>query len=199
MLKQMQFGLAVAAMVAASGCAVNGGWMGAEAEKTYDKELETKRLAEVLNNDDYYEIHRDGRIYVLSDAKAYTTFLSTGEIPLVVTRIGAGPKGETLRLALTKNDAKAMEKIVGYKGAAQKMYEGALDGLTKGFFGVVQQEDGTYYVFDNWNALRAFRETGSAAGYNEATEPGGGRVVYVNAAAKPAEAAARFSSLFPKS
>lgn len=169
--------------------------MGADAEKAYDKELEVKRLAEIQNNDDYFEIRKDGRIYVLADAKAFQIWRQTGEIPLVVTKIGAGPKGETLKLALTKNDSKAMESKVGYQGAAQKMFEGKLEGLAKGFFGVIQPEDGTYYVFGDWATLKSFRDSGSASGFADKS-PDGAKVVYVNAATRPDELAARFGKLF---
>lgn len=194
MLKQINKGMAVAAVLVLSGCAT-GSWMGAEAETAYDKELAVKRLAELQNNDDYYEIHKDGRIYALSDEKAFATWLKTGEIPLVVTKIAAGPKGETLKLALTKNDSKAMESKPGYQGSAQKMFEGNLEGLAKGFFGVVQPEDGTWYVFSDWATLKSFRQSGKATGFAD-KGPDGNKVVYVNASAKPAEAATRFGKLF---
>ena len=93
-----------------SGCAVKGGWMGAEAEKAYDKELEIKRLAEVLNNEDYYEFERDGRIYVLSDSKDYNTYLKTSEVVLSTKKIGGGPDGKTIVYGLIKNEAKMLEK-----------------------------------------------------------------------------------------
>ena len=195
MLKQLRFSLAAVAMVAASGCAVNGGWKGAETEKAYDKDLEIKRLAEVQNNDDYYQFERDGRIYVLSDAKTYTDFLKIGEIPYSTKKIGGGPGGKTIVYGLIKNETKLLEKDPRAQGAAQKMFEGNLKGLEKGFFGLVEQ-DGTYYVFDNWNTLAAFRQSGSASGFTEAGGPNGGKVIYVNAASKPEETAARFSKLF---
>lgn len=195
MNRKIRCAAAAAVVVLASGCATTGGWMGAEAEKAYDKELEVKRLAEVQNNDDYYEIRKDGRIYVLADAKAFQIWMQTGEIPLVVTKIGAGPKGETLKLALTKNDSKAMESKVGYQGAAQKMFEGNLEGLSKGFFGVMQPEEGVWYVFNDWATLKAFRSSGRASGYSDKA-PDGSKVIYVNASSKPEELSARFAKLF---
>lgn len=194
MSKFMRSGLAAFAMLAVSGCAVNGGWMGAEAEKAYDKELEIKRLAEVQNNDDYYQFERDGRIHVLADAKTYADFLKTGEIPYSTKKIGGGPDGKTIVYGLTKNETKQLEGNPRAQGAAQKMFEGSLSGLQKGFFGLVEV-DGTYYVFDSWAALASFRQTGSGSGYSEAG-PNGSKVVYVGAGSKPAETAARFGKLF---
>lgn len=182
MLHSTRVALVAAVVIGLSGCAAKGTWMGADAEKTYDKELEIKRLAEVLNNDDYYEIHKDDRIYVIADAKIYKTWLQTGEIALNVTRIGGGPKGETLRMALTKNEAKAMEGKVGYKGGAQNMYEGTVAGLEKGFFGFVMKND-HYYAFDNWKQLDGFRKTGQMpAGANTVKNgaPDGKTVTYAN-------------------
>lgn len=193
MLHNTRMTIVAAVVIGLSGCATKGNWMGAEAEKAYDKDLEAKRLAEVNNNDDYYEIYKDGRIYVLSDVKDYKSWLKTHEIPLVVTRIAAGPNGETVKMALIKSEAKAMEKVVGYKGGAQRMFEGELKGLDKGFFGFVMTGK-TYYVFDNWAKLAQFKRDRQATGYSEAG-PEGIKVVYVGAENKPEEMAARFAKM----
>lgn len=194
MLMNTRHGLLALALLATAGCATQGSWMGADAEKQYDKELEAKRLAEAQNNDDYYEIRKDGRIYVLADAKSYEVFVQTGEIPLVVTRIGAGPKGETLKLALTKNEAKAMEGKVGFTGGAQNLFEGKVQGLEKGFFGFVGDER-SYVVFDNWKQLDAYRKNGTipaGATTEQGKGPNGTTVVY---ATRSDELIARFKKL----
>ena len=79
------FGLALAPLFL-SACASTT-WQGAEQEAIYDKALETARATQVLNNDDYYEIHRDNRIYGISDVKDLKTFTDSGELPFRVTRI----------------------------------------------------------------------------------------------------------------
>lgn len=182
MLHNARAALAAAIVIGLTGCASKGAWMGADAEKAYDKELETKRLAEVLNNDDYYEIQKDGRIYVLADAKGYKTWLQTNEIPLGVTKIGGGPHGETLRFELSKKEAKVMESKVGFKGGAQNLYEGTTEGLAKGFFGFVRDKAG-YHVFDSWKDLAAYRRTGRmpAGGETVKNGPDGVSVAYANA------------------
>jgi hypothetical protein len=189
--------LALVVAGALAGCA-SIGWRGAEAEKQYDKDLEARRLAEVNNNDDYFEIHEDGRIFVLSDVADYRQWRATGEIPLGVTRIGAGPNGETVKMALIRKEAKVMESKVGFKGGAQRMYEGELAGIDKGFYGEVQR-DARIHVFSDWRSLDAFRKTGAAAG---ATLPGmgpkGETVVFVqggDAAAAPPDTLARFKAV----
>lgn len=44
----------------------------------------------------YQEVEKDGRIYVFNDMKAYESFAKTGEMGKSITRIGAGPNGETV-------------------------------------------------------------------------------------------------------
>lgn len=186
------WGAAIAAVMV-SGCATKGAWMGADAEKAYDKDLEVQRLASILNNDDYYEIHKDGRIYVISDAKDYKTWIKTGEMPLAVTKFGAGPHGETVKMSLTKNETKGMEKKAGFRGGAQNLYEGTVEGLNKGFFGFVMTGE-HYYVFDNWNQLSSFRKTGTMPSNDgdTGTAPDGKAVSY---AFRSAELEKRFQDL----
>ena len=173
-----------------SACSTPGGWMGADAEKSYDKELEIRRLAEVLNNEDYFEFEKDGRIYVLSDAKDYNTYLKTNEVVLSTKKIGGGPGGKTIVYGLTKNEAKMLEKDPKSQGAAQKMYEGKLRGMDKDFFGVIVSSE-TYYVFPSWKDVEAFKTAGTANGLRE-TGPGGISVVYVGTSAAPAPLSERF-------
>lgn len=188
--------LSVAAL-SATACATKDTYMGAEKEKAYDAELNVKRLTEVNNNDDYYELRRDNTIFVFTDAKSYKLWLSTNEIPLLVTKFRVGPNGEKGKFQLSKNETKAMETSVGYKGASQKMYEGALDGVAKGFNGFVYNEaDNSYFVFDNWNALKSFKANGGTpTGYTSSSGPNGAKVVYVSADSEPAEAAKKFAAL----
>lgn len=203
MLLNMRACLAAALVVTLSGCAATGGWQGAAAEKAYDKQLEARRLAEVLNHDDYYEIHKDNRIYAFSDYKDYQGWISTGEVPLVVTKISAGPNGETIKLQLNKKEAKEMEKTIGYKGAAQKMFEGELVGLEKGFYGEVQK-DRKIWVFENGKDLAEFHKSGEVpCGITQiGSGPEGKSVVFVQnckaaAKAKPEDAMARFKKNYP--
>lgn len=185
---------ALGAALVLGGCAAQGGWMGAEAEKAYDKELEIKRLAEVNNNDDYYEFERDGRVHVLADAKTYSDFLKTGEIPYSTKKIGGGPGGRTIVYALTKNETKVLEKNPKAQGAAQKMYEGNLKGMEKNFFALVERPEG-YYVFNSWAELQKFKSAGSASGYSE-NAPDGRKTVYAGMSSKNAETGERFGKLF---
>ncbi len=202
MLYEMRAGLVAATALLFAGCAAPGAWMGADAEKAYDKSAEAKRVAQAFNNDEYYEVHKEGRIYVISDLKDYQNWLQTNEIPLVVTRIGAGPGGETVKLSLTKSEAKAMEKTVGYKGASQKMYEGELKGVDLGFYGEIVKEN-RYFVFSEWKDVEAFRSSGEVpCGItNIGADPEGKTVLYVQnckaaAKGKPEAAIARFKQTY---
>ncbi len=141
--------------------------MGVEAEKNYSASPSGTGAAKVAqavseNNDDYYQVHKEGRILVFSDQEHYQIWQQTGEIPLAVTRIGEGPAGETVVMQLNKSEADSMVKTVGYKGAAQRMYEGDLAGAADGFYGELIS-DSRIYVFDNADNLASFRGTGHVA------------------------------------
>lgn len=186
--------VAALAAMTLTGC-TSGGWMGATKEKTYDDDLKARNSSAGLNNDDYYEVHQEGKILVFSDAKDFKTWLKVDEMPLLVTKIGEGPKGETMKYSLTKTETKQMEKSVGFRGASQNMFDGATVGLSSGFFGLVNKND-TYLVFDNWNAYARYRNSGNASGYTENLGPKGEKVVFVGASEKPAETAKKFVALF---
>ena len=163
-----------------AGCASSGSWKGAEAEKAYDKELEASRLAAIRNSDDYYQYHKDGVIYVLSDKADVANFLKFNEIPKTVTMIGGGPAGERVVFSLTKNEAKAMETKVGFKGGAQQMFEGTLQGYEKEFYGEVMKAD-RYHVFGNWAELQSFLKSGAANSVSTGSTADGKPVVFTTA------------------
>ena len=57
--------------------------------------------------DDFYgEIISEGRINVFNDWKLFQMFMDVGEVPFRLTDIGAGPHGETVVYALTKESKK---------------------------------------------------------------------------------------------
>lgn len=169
--------LAVAAGVL-SACSAPGHWQGAGAEKMYDQNLDAMRATAVLNNDDYYEFHRDGRIYVIADAGDVREFLGNGELPLRVTRIGGGPKGETVVFGIARPESKKKDGF-----GAVEMYDGKREGA-KDFYAEICR-DGSCYVFGSWAELDTFRKSGSAANLARAGVAGpGGEAVLV---AQPAD------------
>ena len=54
----------------------------------------------------YGEIRDEGRINVFDDWKMFQKYMMNGEVPYRLTDIGAGPKGETVVYALTKETKK---------------------------------------------------------------------------------------------
>ena len=157
--------------VLATGCASStGGYQGAETETTYNKQLDAQRQVAVINNDDYYEIRKDNRIIVLSDAKDMKLWLDTGDIAYRVTRIGGGPKGETLIFGIAGPENKKKDGF-----GSVEMYEGRRVGADKDFYAEVLA-DGKWYVFGTWAELDSFRKTGRAeglasAGWSALSEP----------------------------
>jgi hypothetical protein len=127
-----------------------------------------------LNNNDYYEVYHEGRLYVFDDAVTYLSFLDVGETSYRKVRIGAGPHGETIVFGLTSADKKKREGI-----ASIDMYDGKLAPAAE-FYGEVHME-GRIYVFNDWNELQAFKQTGEAAyRFTEiGAGPGGETVVFV--------------------
>lgn len=140
-----------------SGCNSTGGWQGAGAEKMYDQNLEAIRATAVLNNDDYYELHRDGRIYVLADVADVKNFEGSGEIALRLTRIGGGPNGETVVFAIAKPESRKKDGF-----GAVEMFDRKREGSSKGFYAEVFKDE-RWYLFDSWAGLDAFRN-GSTVG-----------------------------------
>ncbi len=108
------------------------------------------------NVNDYYQVYHEGRIYVFDDFTTYVGFSKNGETPFRLTRIGAGPNGETLVFGLSEQD-KAMRSGLG----SVDLYDGKAEGIDEGFYGEVVK-DGRIYVFDNWHDLKAFLAVGEA-------------------------------------
>jgi len=109
-----------------------------------------------LNNDDYYEVYHDQRLYVFDDADTYKSFLAHGETPYIKVRIGDGPDGRTLVFGLTGEDKKKQKGI-----ASIDMYDGRMEGADD-FYGEIKHEDGRLYVFSEWEDMQSFREVGEA-------------------------------------
>ena len=162
-----------------AGCGTPGHWQGAGAEKMYDQALEAQRATAVLNNDDYYELHRDGRIYVIADAGDLREFLGNGELPLRLTRIGGGPKGETVVFGIARPESKKKDGF-----GAVEMYDGKRQGAAKNFYAEICR-DNQCYVFGTWADLDAFRKSGDASSLGKADVAGpAGEAVLV---AQPAD------------
>lgn len=108
--------------------------------------------APAYNVNDYYEVHKDKRIYVFDDAKTFKEFLASGEAPFRLTRIGAGPQGETIVFGLRAMDKEKKEAELG----GVNLYDGKVEGIEEGFYAEVNKE-GRIYVFDDAKNFKAFR------------------------------------------
>jgi hypothetical protein len=152
--------------------------------------------APAYNINDYYQVRRDQRIYVFDDPKTFGEFLSGGETPYRLTRIGAGPQGETLVFGLRGMDKDKKEENIG----AAALYDGKAQGAADGFFAVLM-DDKRIHVFEDWAGFAAYRDSGEAA--FRYTDIGGGpqgqTIVYVfgkaNKDRKPDDMIARFKAL----
>lgn len=116
-----------------SGCASTGGQKGGDFE--------------------VYEVYHDGRINVFYDRKLYQEYLAMHETPFRLTRIGAGPKGETIVFGLTKEDKKMKSEI-----PVISLYDGKMEA-PKNFYGEMRRH-GRIYVFSSWEDMKPVREYG---------------------------------------
>jgi len=82
------------------------------------------------NTDDYYQVYKDGRIYVFDDFATYNDFCKLGETPFRLTRIGAGPHGETVVFGLRKKDKKMRSNI-----GSVDLYDAKTEAIKEGFYG----------------------------------------------------------------
>ncbi|GAB3481271.1 hypothetical protein [Marinomonas epiphytica] len=129
--------------------------------------------AVALNNQDLYEVHHEGRIYIFDDRGTYEEFLEVGETSYRKVRIGEGPKGETLVFGLTNEDKKKTSGI-----ASIEMYDGTLEGATP-FYGEMRVE-GRIYVFSSLAEMNNARLVGEVPlRYTDiGSGPAGETVVY---------------------
>jgi hypothetical protein len=110
---------------------------------------------ETLKNDQLFEVHKDGRIYVFHDFSEYKAFLKTGHPSFVLTKIGAGPKGETMVYVLTNETKKMREGI-----PSVDLMEGRLPAADN-FYAEMNME-GRTYVFSRFEDMEAVRKLGEA-------------------------------------
>ena len=184
--------LATVMTLVLTGCCTPGGWMGLEKERAYDRQLDHQRLTAGLNNDEYFEYHLRGRIYVLTDAADARIVLGGGEPPLAITRIAAGPKGETIVFGIPH-----AERLKKDGFAAIEMYEGRRDGRSNDFY-AEWVRDGVTQIFDHWIDLEIHRRRArsspaglevadrSSVRYDNRTAAGTQRFIALRRPAEPA-------------
>lgn len=155
----------------------------AEAEATQAKTAMTVEI---------YEAHHDGRINVFYDMKTYEEFKQLGETSYRLTRIGAGPNGETVVFGLPKKDKKK-----GAETTAAQLWDGKLEYSS--FYGEMDKH-GRIYVFSDKAEMDHVRALGHPSYmYTQiGAGPKGETVVYVlnksNKKKKPVDLIAKFEA-----
>lgn len=152
----LRFALALLPAALVSACATAEGWRGVDSERAYEVAA-AQSPARAQAPATYFEIHRDGRILVFSQADAYQSWRRTGEISQALTQVGAGPHGETLIFQLTAAEAGQGEG----SGAAQRLFGGELMGIEAGFHGEIHRRDAVW-IFTRGSLLREFQLRGDA-------------------------------------
>ncbi|WP_250654814.1 hypothetical protein [Alkalimarinus coralli] len=148
--------LAASLFSALIGCASNES-MPSNAESQSNAVAEPKTVVAVdANNDELYEVHHDGRIYIFDDYTLYQNFNKLGHTPYILARIGAGPKGETIKFGLTSKDKKKQSGI-----ASVDLYDGKL-APAENFYGEMRSE-GRIYVFSTLQDMNDVRKIGEAS------------------------------------
>ena len=143
--------------------------------ETKTAQSKVSEVIENINNDDLYEVHAEGRLYVFDDKATYNEFLSVGETSFRQTFIGTGPHGQTVVFGMTSKDKKKhFSQIAGYN-----LYHGTLPAAGN-FYGETRLEN-RIYVFDSIDDMKAVREVGEASlRYTDiGSGPKGETVVYV--------------------
>lgn len=140
-----------------------------------------------------FEVDHDGRINVFYDYATYTEFKKLGETSYRLTRIGAGPNGQTVVFGLPKADKKK-----GDKTPAAMWWDGKFEPSE--FYGQMDKH-GRIYVFDSAKEMEHVRTLGHPSYmYTQiGSGPKGETVVYVltkeNKKKKPVDMIAKFESI----
>ncbi len=175
---------AVAASLALTGC-------NHSAEKAEVKKATP--VADASKSLQIFESHDEGRINMFYDRKTFDSYKAVGETAYRLTRIGAGPNGETIVYGLPKADKKK-----GAKTPAAMFMDGKLEVTS--FYGEMYKE-GRIYVFDGAKEMAHVRHLGHPSYmYTQiGAGPKGETVVYVlnksNKKKKPVDLIAKFEGM----
>lgn len=150
-MKYLQHSIIIASVIFTTACQN----LGSSEPNKEDAPVVMEQIKNEINNKQLFEVHKDGRIYVFYNFSAYKEFLKLGHTPFVLTKIGAGPKGETLVYSLTSNDKKKREGIVSVD-----MMEGRL-APADDFYAEMNME-GRTYVFSRFEDMSDVRKLGEA-------------------------------------
>ena len=101
----------------------------------------------------FFIVEEEGRLYKFDDMATFRSFQQVGETTFRLTRIGAGPKGETIVYGLPK-----AQKKLGADASVVKIDEGrqAIEG---DFYGELHRH-GRIYVFDKFEDIAPVLQLG---------------------------------------
>lgn len=128
-----------------------------------------------LNNEDWYQVRTEEKLYLFDDAKVYRDFLVSGKAPYLKDLQQQDKFGQTIVLALRAEDqGKALNQIAAYQFLNRSLPPAS------SFYGEIRQE-GIIYVGQRYGDMvdvnnlgePIFRHTEVASG------PNGERVVYL--------------------
>lgn len=160
---------------------------------TQKASMDKTEPAKAMTAMEIYEVHHEGRIHVFYDRKLYQEFLDLGETPYRLTRIGAGPNGETIVFGLTKDDKKKPDTV-----EAIKLYDNKAKNPELLY--AEMRRHGRVYIFDRFEDMQPVRQFGHPNFfYTEiGAGPSGETVVYVlnkgNKKSRPDALIARYKS-----
>lgn len=94
----------------------------------------------------YAEEHKDGRIYVIGDTETHNAFKTTHHLPYTHTRIGYGPKGETVIIEVNKKIPALQRRLLAQFDTNHRYY-------------AEEKHDGRYYVIGDNSTHDMFKKT----------------------------------------
>ena len=177
---------AVSATVVLTGC-------NSTETKTAEASAAPTKVAEAASVMTIFESHDHGRIHQFYDQKTFDSYKSVGETAYRLTRIGAGPNGETVVFGLPKADKKK-----GSNTPAAMLWDGKSEAGA--FYGEMHKHN-RIYVFSEKADMDFVRKIGEPSYmFTEiGAGPKGETVVYVlnkqNKKKKPTDLIAKFKSI----
>lgn len=131
-------------------------------------------LAAPAQAEQFFEVHKEGRIFLFSEFDLYQDFIKNGHTAYYTALIGAGPHGETLKFGLTSQQKSKLSGIQHID-----LYQGKQEAADD-FYGEMLM-DGRIYVFSSWADMVLTRESGEAAlRFSDiGAGPNGETVIYV--------------------
>ena len=101
----------------------------------------------------FFIVEEDGRLYKFDDEATFRSFQQVGETTFRLTRIGAGPKGETIVYGLPR-----AQKKLGAEASVVKIDE-SRQAIEGGFYGELHRH-GRIYVFDKFEDIAPVLQLG---------------------------------------